>query len=474
MNFLERRSLPMPALAVALPAYAWVVAAVGAVVMVFLLRESLRTQFVTTTAARYLIKRPMSWVAMAIITLIVVLYLLIMAVVEGFKAHYMEQVQSIHAHITVRMRNDPGGIIYPEPWAQKLEALEGVRGVSVGLETPALVIFDKGHTLGTLRGIDLENELRHGRIQEFLTPPDLAAFGIHDVRGAIIQGCVVGGAWKNAFDLKLGDDLTTVTTDSTDIQNIKTDMKAYKIVGFFEGKNDLLEGMAFVDRRTLAQRLGLPGQAKTLFLWVEGNPDRPDLDLIKSQVRIKMNQILDAEAARPTDYREEFTAYKQALTVETWREKQANWYYAVSRENMILRFIMFIFLFFVVMIVMLILSRLVAEKVRDIGVLRALGATPHGIRACFLAQGLFIALVGLAVGVPLGLLLVTYVNEVAALLGVEVFPQNQFLIDRIPVHVLPFDVALIVGLTLLAGFLGALLPAWRASRMDPVECLRHE
>ena len=469
--FVEGLAMPVPTLAVVLPAYAWLAAAVASLVLLFLLRETLRAQFVLTAAARYLTKRPMSWVAMAIIMLIVVLYLLIMSVVEGFKAHYMEQVQSIHAHITVRMRNDPGGIVYPERWAQELDAIEGIRGVTVGLEVPALVFFDHGRTVGSLRGIDLDEELRHGRIKEFLSPRDLADFGEHDVRGKRIQGCIVGGAWKNAFDLKLGGDITFVFSDAEDEG---TRVSAYKIVGFFEGKNDMLEGMAYVDRRTLAERIGLPRRAKTLFLWVEGNPDRPDLDSIKANVRKKMSEILDQEAARPTDFSAEFEAYKQALTVETWREKQANWYYAVSRENMILRFIMFIFLLFVIIIVMLILSRLVAEKVRDIGILRAMGATRHGIRACFLAQGLIIALAGLATGVPLGLLFVRYVNEIAALCGVEVFPQSQFLIDRIPTHVLPFDVALIAGLTLLAGFLGALIPAWRASRLDPVECLRHE
>ena len=117
--------------------------------------------------------------------------------------------------------------------------------------------------------------------------------------------------------------------------------------------------------------------------------------------------------------------------------------------------------------------------------MRALGATPCGILNCFLLQGFLIALAGLAFGLPLAEVAVANLNEIESfvakalesLLGIpnfRVFPSEDFLLDRIPTNLRSLDVVLIVMLTLASGLFGALIPALRAARQNPVECLRHE
>lgn len=419
--------------------------------------------YVFSVATRYLLRRPMSYVATAIIVLIVVLYLLIISVMEGFKGHYMTKLQSIFAHMTVRIANDPGGIVYPERWSKELAQLPGVKGITIGLEIPAIVIADKSRTVGTLRGIDLDEELRLGKLKEILKPQSLAEFGRHDAGGKTLQGCIAGGAWKRTFNLKLGDHLTFLFTDDAGDPRAV----AFVVVGFYEGQNDYLENAAYVDRRFLAKQIQLPDYAKTLSVWIEGDADRPDLDSLRANVDEKMRELLKRDASFVPEY-------LNGLAVETWREKDFNLYHAISRENQIMRFIMGVFLLFVIIIVMLILGQLVAEKTRDIGVLRAMGATPQGISGCFLLQGLLIACVGLLLGLPAALLFIDNVNEIAAACGINVFPSSAFLVDRIPAVVLPKDVLLISALTLAAGILGAAIPALRAARLNPVESLRRE
>ena len=443
-------------------------AAVALCVLVSL-REAFRSASVSTVALRYLRTRPMSWIATGIIVLIVVLYLLIISVMEGFKAHYMTQLQSIHAHLTVRMGNEPDGILEPEGWSAELAGLEGLRAVTAGIEIPAIAIFDKSRTVGTLRGVDLERELQHGRLKEMLSPAHLTAFGEHLSGGKKLKGCIVSESWRRAFKVHLGDHVTFLFTEvpkDADDEGLPR-VIAFSVVGFCGGKNDYLENAAYIDRTFLAREMGIPGNAKTLSIWVTGDPDRPDLEEIRMRVREAMTRVLKRDAPG-------FSDFQDRLLVETWRERYSSFYHAFTRENLIMRFIMGVFLLFVVIIVMLILSRLVAEKIKDIGALRAMGATPQAIRACFLAQGLLVALAGLAAGLPLALLFIRYVNEIAAACGINVFPSSAFLIDRIPTRVLPFDLYLISALTLAAGALGALYPAWRAARLDPVECLRHE
>jgi lipoprotein-releasing system permease protein len=433
--------------------------------------------YVLAMAFRLLRTRTMSYVAVAIIAAIVFLYLLIIAVLEGFKAHYMDKIQAVQAHMTVRIGHIGDGITRPEEWAAELEKVKGIRGVTVNLEVPSLVQFDRGRTIGQMRGIDLDRDLRHGRIREMLKPDTLTSFGEHpDQRGRKRQGCIVGGAWRRLFELRVGD---LVTFCFTELEGDDTPRAVqFKIIGFFEGQSQYLENSAYVDRSFLARQVGIEGKAKTLSLWLEGDPDRPDLEEIREAVRARMEQLLRQDAPDPE-------LYRNALVVDTWREKDNNFYHAVSRENAIMRFIMAIFLLFAGFIIALILGQLVAEKIRDIGTLRALGATPFGVLNCFLLQGLLIAGVGLAAGLPLAEVTVSNLNEIElfvakaleSLLGIpnfRVFPAQDFLLDRIPTNLRPLDVMLIVILTLTSGLLGALIPALRAARKNPVECLRHE
>lgn len=432
--------------------------------------------YIITVATRYLLRRPMSYVATAIVVLIVVLYLLIISVMEGFKVQYMSQIQSIYAHMNVRVGNDPGGILYPEKWSDEVAKIQGVKGVTIGLEIPAIMIANSGRTVGTLRGVDLDRELAHGRLKEFLKPADLTEFGTHKVGNKNLQGCVIGGLWAREFNLKLGDHLTFLFTDDQDDPRAI----AFVIVGIFESQNEFLEGAAYIDRRFLAKQLNLPDYAKTLSVWVEGDPDRPDLDQIRVVIDEKMRMMFKRDVAWDAKLA---AMLEDRLRIETWREKNANLYDAISRENNIMRFIMSIYLIFVVIIVMLILGRLVAEKTRDIGILRAMGATTRGVSVCFLLQGVIISLWGLLVGLPLALLLIGNVNEAERglhkLFGVfgfdfRVFPSQSFLVKEIPTHVLPSDLVLISALVVLVGLLGGLLPAWRVTRLNPVECLRQE
>jgi lipoprotein-releasing system permease protein len=100
-------------------------------------------------------------------------------------------------------------------------------------------------------------------------------------------------------------------------------------------------------------------------------------------------------------------------------------------------------------------------------------------------EGVIVVAAGLALGLPLGAAMIKYVNELEAGLGwllrtflgvadFRVFPSSSFLISTIPTRLLPRDVLVIVAAAIVSGLLGALLPAWLASRRDPVECLRHE
>jgi len=117
-----------------------------------------------------------------------------------------------------------------------------------------------------------------------------------------------------------------------------------------------------------------------------------------------------------------------------------------------------------------ILVLLVMEKVRDIGVLAAMGATAPDIRRIFALQGLVIAGIGTLAGAALGVGLAWSLDH----WRLVALPPDVYFIAYVPFHVRPMDVAMVVAATFGVSFLATLYPAWRAAQLDPSEALRYE
>jgi lipoprotein-releasing system permease protein len=193
---------------------------------------------------------------------------------------------------------------------------------------------------------------------------------------------------------------------------------------------------------------------------------------IKVKPRVNIDRLADdlqlaLDRLRPTKYR-----------VSTWEQKQGPLLGAVAIEQSILN----ILLFFIIAVagfgILAIFSMIVVEKTRDIGIMKALGASNSGIRSIFLGYGLLLGAVGSGVGMAGGLLFVRYINEIERLLshltGHRVFDESIYYFDKIPTIVEPFTVAWIVAGALLIAVGASIWPAERAARLHPVRALRFE
>ncbi|HQU45106.1 MAG TPA: FtsX-like permease family protein, partial [Pirellulales bacterium] len=194
-----------------------------------------------------------------------------------------------------------------------------------------------------------------------------------------------------------------------------------------------------------------------------------------NSIQIRLKNEADADLVRDK-LRKAFPM--ELYAVSTWRDKQGPLLAAVQMETAILNILLFLIIAVAGFGILAIFFMIVVEKTRDIGVLKALGASGRGIMGIFLSYGLSLGMVGSGAGMLLGLWFVININQVARglswLTGHEVFDPSIYYFYKIPTIIEPSTVAWIVCGAMLIAVLASVLPARRAARLHPVEALRYE
>ena len=194
-----------------------------------------------------------------------------------------------------------------------------------------------------------------------------------------------------------------------------------------------------------------------------------------TSVQIKLKDYRDADKVLAA-LRAEFPADR--YTVRTWEQKQGPLLAAVDVESSILNILLFLIITVAGFGILAIFFMIVVEKTRDIGILKALGASSNGVMSIFLSYGLSLGMVGSGVGVIAGLLFVRYINEIEKVItyitGRKVFDEKIYYFKEIPTHVDPWTICWVALGAIMIAVLASVLPARRAARLQPVRALRYE
>ncbi|MEL7471875.1 MAG: FtsX-like permease family protein [Planctomycetota bacterium] len=166
------------------------------------------------------------------------------------------------------------------------------------------------------------------------------------------------------------------------------------------------------------------------------------------------------------------------ILMSTWEEQNATLIAAVRKETGLVLFIFSFISLTAVFLVLAIFWSMVSEKTKDVGVLRALGASSWGVAGVWLAYGLAIGLVGSIAGGVIALLVVRNINQIhewiGQLTGQYIWDPAVYYFTEIPSEVDPAAAGFVLLGGVLSCFLGAAWPAIRAARMRPVRALRFE
>jgi lipoprotein-releasing system permease protein len=261
-----------------------------------------------------------------------------------------------------------------------------------------------------------------------------------------------------------GEDVT-ISTVTSGRPPQRTDFKATVVDVFKCGMSEYDSNLVFCNLEELQKVRGM---------FNPDNPNNPDGRGITS-IQIKLKDFRDA----PEVIEGLQAVFSPGIyTIKTWEQKQGPLLAAVEIETGILNVLLFLIIAVAGFGILAIFFTIVVEKTRDIGILKALGASSGGVMSIFLSYGLALGVVGSGVGVVLGLFFVRYINElesvITAVTGRKVFDDKVYYFPEIPTLVQPGMIFWVTCGAIAIAVLASVLPARRAARLRPVEALRYE
>lgn len=383
-------------------------------------------------------------VALGVATLIVVL-----SVMGGFRQQLLARIIGMNGHIVL---TGTGGTLDAAPeLLSRLKEIPGARAVHLTLERQALVSAN-GVTRGAaLRGVRPEDLKSRDIVTRNIVHGGLSAFGTR-------PGVVMGERLRQALNIRAGDKVTLVTHRLNENGTISPRYTEYELLASFLTRRYEFDGsLVFVPLQMLQDDLEYGNQAVSSI----------DIDIADP-----------ATAPRTADDLRKALA-RSDLKVAHWLGLNARFVGALQVERVMMFIILTLIVVVAAMNVVASFTMLVRVKRGSIAILRTMGAPTRTIVRAFFLSAAAVGLVGTAVGTGLGLLVCANMPTIGALLssitgaagggGAEV----DF-ITSMPVRVDPVEVLTIIGVAIALSLAAAAYPAWRSTKVEPVEGLRHE
>jgi len=404
-------------------------------------------------ASRYLKSKPqstfvtlLSGISIGGVALGVTALVTVLAVMNGFENEIQTRIAGTDAHVVI-LGAAAAGVRDAPSLVTRLKRDPDVLGVAPFTYVKAMA-FRKGYTEGlVVKGVDLAVERQVTTIGHNMSPP---LDSIPSVTMGGRPGLVLGSELADRLGAAVGDEvlLATLSSDATSALGFAPKLQAFRVVAV------LRSGLYTYD-----SSLG--------FVSIPAAQEFFQLGPTVTGIEVKLRDMFDA--ARVGDRLLDLLA-TPGLRANNWIELNRNLFTWMKLEKAV----MFVILALIVLVaafnIVSALTMVVLEKRRDIGVLKAMGATDGTVLRVFLYQGLLIGGAGIGLGLLCGGLLIAILQRYP----IVKLPGDVYFIERLPVLPETGDFAVVILATLGLCLVAALYPAWRASRLEPVEAIRRQ
>lgn len=374
--------------------------------------------------------------------------IIVMAVMNGFRTELVSRILGINGHMIIQPIDGP--FTDYADLVKKFEAVPGIKMALPLVEGQVLASSRTGGSTGALvRGTRAEDLTKLKAVSDNIKSGDMVGFAAGD-------SVLMGTRMADQLGLRVGD-LITLTSPEGDVtpMGVNPRIKSYKISGLFEiGMSEYDSSIIYMPLEESQLYFNADGLVQSIELFVN-NPD--DIDNLRPKVE---------EAAG------------RQIAITDWRQRNQTFFSALEVE----RNVMFMILTLIVLVAALnIISgliMLVKDKGSDIAILRTMGASAGAIMRIFFMTGAAIGIVGTIAGVLLGVLVCVNIESIRQFFswisGTVIFNPQVYFLSQLPAEMDVSETVSVVIMALTLSFIATIFPAWRASRLDPVQALRYE
>lgn len=352
-----------------------------------------------------------------------------LGVMTGFGNQLREKIIGVNPHITIR---GDFPILEYKTLQARLAKLDHIISFTESIQGQAFFYYaDRGSFL-FVKGLDPVKETQVTQIEDYVTKGKF-----------LIQKdeIIIGRELANRLGLDIGGMIALGSP-------LKRDMKEFKVAGIFNsGYFEYDANLVLVTISDAQELFALKDSVTEIGLRL----DKPQL---ATEIKKDISLVIGP-----------------GYMVKTWMDINKSLLSALKLEKIVM--------FLVVALIVLVASFNIActlivavtKKTKDIGILRAIGATGSHIARIFALGGLSLGIIGIILGVAGGLLVCYIIKNIHHFIEI---PQDIYYFDRVPVAFNLQDLIWISSCAIIICFLSTIYPAWKASRLKPVDALRYE